>query len=1116
MQRLSITLSAVVLILCGMVLSVTDCAHAGRIEPNFEQLLQTAGPDEMIPVMIRPVGTVTGHSLKKQLATAYKTRGERHRAAITTLKTTADATQPAIRRALASKQYEGRVNDVRSFWIDNVITANMTPSAIAEIASRADVDEVVYMPRVEFYRSMDDYVDGSPAPAGTEAFDAVPGIRAVRADSVWAMGYTGKGRLVASIDTGVDGLHNFLKDKWRGNNGYSPQESWFHPLDNSTVPRTFPGESDQHGTFVMGIMVAIQDSMLRDDPDLDTVGVAIESQWITAGVIDVTGANILESMQWCADPDGDPNTELDVPDVVNNSWGAPVIHPITGVRVPYPCTDVFWNGIDNVEAAGAVMLFAAGNEGVWGERTTRDPGNRAITDLNAFCVGMIDPHDSEFPAHPLSSQGPSECDGVSIKPEVVAPGVAIQTTAPNGFMKQDALGTSFAVPYVSGGVALMREYNPNATVDQIKQALIDGATDLGEPGPDNLYGHGLINLKRSIELLPPNDQPTLYIKRDQYLRPGPGESTEMVITLRSAGTEVDDVMVTVVSEDPRLVVVDGIAPFGDFVSFGDTASNAASPFEFEVSETALEGERLNLRFEMTGSGGYSRTTHGAIQVGPTRTDDVYTHVGGNFVLSIASMGMFGMHPQSIAPRFGGLGYSYRGDTEQSMFEGAFLVGIGPDQVSDNARDEGSFPDFDFQVDPGGQLEITTAGSRYVEETRSAFSDAIAENPIGLFIVQRTFVSDNPDDDDYLTVEYTIYNRSGAPIEDLHAGLYFDWDFPWLNGGNDGGGYDLFNGVGWMVGSGGSRYRGIAVLTPPGATSYRHFLNDPEIYSQLIGDTTRWNGFTKEEKWDAMTGGFTQTEPPSPQDGSHLIATGPFNIAVNDSIQVAFAIIGANSEEDLLTFAGRARLQYATGTVSVTPGSLNFTALLNGNDPDPKTLTISNLTATQVTFDVTHTPEWALVSPLTGSILNGSNTQLTVAPDTDTLGVGTYADSVVVVTDDESLSRAVIPVTLTIEAQQTAPVEPNPFNPAEGPVTMRLAVNSGLPERATATIYDIAGFKVRDIRADEVSLSAGMVEVLWDGHNDDKVVANGVYFGHIKVEVDGGPGIDKTYTIVLKK
>ena len=43
-------------------------------------------------------------------------------------------------------------------------------------------------------------------------------------------------------------------------------------------------------------------------------------------------------------------------------------------------------------------------------------------------------------------------------------------------------GTSMASPHINGVVALMREANPNLTVDLIKQILLDTSVDLGDPG----------------------------------------------------------------------------------------------------------------------------------------------------------------------------------------------------------------------------------------------------------------------------------------------------------------------------------------------------------------------------------------------------------------------------------------------------------------------------------------------------------------------------------------------------------------------------------------------------------------------------------------------------------
>ena len=62
----------------------------------------------------------------------------------------------------------------------------------------------------------------------------------------------------------------------------------------------------------------------------------------------------------------------------------------------------------------------------------------------------------------------------------------------------DASGTSFSTPRVSGAAALVRQKFPNLTGIQIKQVLLQTATDLGASGPDNIYGYGKLNLENAM------------------------------------------------------------------------------------------------------------------------------------------------------------------------------------------------------------------------------------------------------------------------------------------------------------------------------------------------------------------------------------------------------------------------------------------------------------------------------------------------------------------------------------------------------------------------------------------------------------------------------------------
>lgn len=1096
--------------------------QAGQIDAGLAARMQVARADELIQVVIRPVGTLVGSALKKQVTSQYATRAEQHTATVQALQATSRVTQPAILSALASPDFDGRAYNAKGFWIDNVITAEMTASAIAELSLRADIDEILAMPKVELV---------APVPADatdvTEAQGIDNTLKALYVDSVWAMGYTGTGRLVGSIDTGVEGKHIYLSPKWRGHNGYSLKESWFDPIYNDTVPRTYGGGGLTHGTQVMGLMVATFGPQAQD-----TLGVCPDCQWISAAAIgipcpadpNITCGNLFEALEWVADPDGDPLTDNDVPDAVANPWGIFQYDPSLGCAPTYAgCANIFWNAIDNIEAAGAVMIFAAGNEGDCAEnQTIRNPANRISSETNAFSVGMVDTRLDIVnpPVDPLSSRGPSDCDGSTIKPELVAPGVYLRsTTPPNGVSTSGVYGTSFSTPLVAGAVALLREYNPNATADQIKQALLAGARDLGPAGPDNDYGHGILNVVAALRALPANTKPSIAIRKDYYTRPAPGQSAEIVLVLKNTGTAATGVSATITSNDPRLTIQDGTASFPDMPNVGDTADNSDDPFDATVSiEDIVSGERLPITVVITAANGYTKTLHAAIQTGPSQIPELFTHDAGNFELTVSSFGGFGLQIDNLNPRKGdegyGSGYLYGDDNTPSLFEGGLIVATGPTQVSDVVRNESGAPNVDFFVDPGGRLAVSEPGPSYPEETRAGMSDVRAYNPIGVFIEQRTWVSDDPDENDYLIAEYTIWNRSGHQINNLHAALYFDWDFPWVGtdqipvASRDDGGFNSQIGVGWMRDRDENRFRGLCVVSPLGTTSYHYFDNFTEVYIPFEL-CPQCDGFTEAEKWNTMTEGFVQTEPIAERDASHLIATGPYSIQPDSAVRVAFAIIGATSEADLLNSAQTAKNNYNAGTVTLSPVVMQFNAVAGGSDPADQTLTIHNGTDVPLSFEATELPVFATVDPTSGEVPASDDAVLTVSVAVGDRPIGLYRDTLVLTTTDALLPVARIQVNLTVGGSGTASVSPNPFNPAAGIVSLSLA--HAATAGTHARIYDLGGEFVVDLG----EISTGTTSLFWDGKNEDEhFVSTGVYI--CRVEAPGTGGFEQSFKIAVKK
>ncbi|MFZ1682556.1 MAG: S8 family serine peptidase, partial [Candidatus Zixiibacteriota bacterium] len=349
------------------------------------------------------------------------------------------------------------VTSISRHWIVPSITAEIPASQLSNLAQLPGIDQIIQDIPLELVTP----VSVSPAPSqGTIASE----LQFLGVPSLWLRGITGKGRLVCNFDTGVDAKHPALAGKWRGTHA---------PLAASTFsmvhPDTLPYDNAGHGTHTMGIMCGSNGT--------DSFGVAPGAEWINAAVIDqgpdleTTISHILAAFEWALNPDGDTTTTDDVPDVILNSWGLPTLQP----SAIAPCSTIFWQAIDNVESAGIVTIFAAGNEGRSGSSTIRNPANRASTPLNSFCVGAIglDGKIADF-----SSRGPSSCDATQIKPEVVAPGLSIRSSTKGGGYAYMS-GTSMAAPYIAGMVALCRQYNPDATVEQIKTAFIRAAQDLG-------------------------------------------------------------------------------------------------------------------------------------------------------------------------------------------------------------------------------------------------------------------------------------------------------------------------------------------------------------------------------------------------------------------------------------------------------------------------------------------------------------------------------------------------------------------------------------------------------------------------------------------------------------
>ena len=470
------------------VLSAAGMLRAGELDSDLAAKLEQANPDDVISTLVHLNDRVDPAVLTQQLDDRKAPTAERHETLVRALRQKAQATQPQLVAHLNQLQSEGRIVDFETFWIANVIRVDAVPDEIITLSERNDVQRVYFNYPIEGIRPVEPAQRIGERTAMSGGVE--PGIEAVRAPEVWAIGFTGEGSLVATLDTGVDGNHPALASRWRGlDPAYAGNPGWafFDPVTNWQ----FPQDSGSHGTHTMG-------SVCGGSPG-DSVGVAPGAEWIHAAVIDRGGgldqtvADAILAFQWLIDPDGDPGTNFDVPDVCSNSWGLADFHGVPD------CDEEFWNFLDACEAAGIVIVFSAGNEGSGG---LRRPSDRATDDYRTMAVAAVDGNNPNFPVAGFSSRGPTFCTPggqAAIKPDISAPGVDVRSSVPGGgysFLS----GTSMASPHINGVIALMRQANPNITVQDIKQIIYDTALDLGPPGEDNDYGWGIVDAFEAVQI----------------------------------------------------------------------------------------------------------------------------------------------------------------------------------------------------------------------------------------------------------------------------------------------------------------------------------------------------------------------------------------------------------------------------------------------------------------------------------------------------------------------------------------------------------------------------------------------------------------------------------------
>jgi subtilisin family serine protease len=282
-------------------------------------------------------------------------------------------------------------------------------------------------------------------------------------DSDGARPATGTGAIVAIVDTGVKGSHPDLQG--------GRLLPGFDFVSEDAVPQD---DVDGHGTHVLGVVGAAEDNGL--------------------GVASVApGAKLLPVRVLGDDGSGS------VDDVVQGidyaiAQGAHVINLSLGGDVPLVGSSrAFDAAIDRALDAGRVVVAASGNTGV---PACEQPsgGGRLL------CVGSVDRRGikSFFSSFGrglgLSAPGGS---GLPFAGEDILS--TFNQDDPSGIYPgpyTEIAGTSQATPHVAGVAALLVAKGLRGQA--VANRILATARDAGTPGPDPIYGAGIVNARRAV------------------------------------------------------------------------------------------------------------------------------------------------------------------------------------------------------------------------------------------------------------------------------------------------------------------------------------------------------------------------------------------------------------------------------------------------------------------------------------------------------------------------------------------------------------------------------------------------------------------------------------------
>ena len=536
----------------------------------------------------------------------------------------------------------------------------------------------------------------------------------------------------------------------------------------------------------------------------------------------------------------------------------------------------------------ALIVAAAGNDGL---EISHYPSSYD----NVISVGST-----------TSSDSKSSFSNYNTTVDVCAPGTNILATLFNNTYGLES-GTSMASPIAAGCAAMIKSRFSAFNAAQVGEQLRATSDNIYTVGGNNAYfgklGHGRVNLFKAVtDSVSPgvvNIQNNATDGNDNVFVPGDTLSIASLLENLLRPTTNLTCSLSTVNSFVQILQPNYTA---GVVGTLDTVSNYNLPFRVFILPSAPTNTDVQFKLKVT-DGTWSDNFLFNIIV---NVDYVNITVN-NVSTSITSKSLLGYNQTNQGQ---GLGFTFNGSTS-ILYDMGLMIGATGTQVSDNTRGvSGNDADFAPAVNVSSQEPGTVSDFDVSGTFRDNGSTSIA--PLNIVVNQHAYAWIAAPDDNYVMVQYYIKNNGTSTLNNLYAGLFADWDIPAY--ANNKCSTDQFQRMGyvWSTDSSGI-YGGVKLLSHTGG--FNHYALDNTANNGGIDLT---DGFDSLEKYTALTtfrsdAGIATT---TGNDVLSVVSSGGFNLAVGDSVEVAFALIAGRSLSSIQQSANAAQDMYDAKFVGI--------------------------------------------------------------------------------------------------------------------------------------------------------------------------------------------------------